>query len=195
MTSVTIVVHAWSRLFVLPIGIAMLIALRTAPALGWPRSAPGAGVAAWLALALIPFPMQAMLGEVDLMVVMVLLVIASRSANDAVATHLVVGWVVVLTALSVAFGTLVVSRMSTLVWLSLAGVAYLVALSGFAWLWWRWPWQTLPQRLSMWAVACIWAGVLCAPWDWSWQTVLVYAVCMTATGGVWWFRQANRAPA
>lgn len=192
MTSMVLLIHAWSRLFVWPIGIGMLMALRTAPALGWPQSTRGAGVAVWLALALVPFPVQVTLGEVDLFVVMVLLIVASQRPAYAIPMNLLVGWVVVLTALALAFGTLVVSRMTGIVWLSMAGGAYMIALMTLLWLWWCWPWQTLPQRLSMVAVACIWAGVVCAPWDWSWQSLIVYAGCLSATGGLWWARQANR---
>lgn len=193
MTSLAIVVHAWSRLFVLPIAIGLLMALRTAPALGWPRGAAGAGLAAWLALALVPFPVHVVLGEVDLFVVMIIVVLASRMPAYPINVDVLVGWVVALTALAVAFGTLVVSRMTTLAWMSGAGVAYGVALVALAYVWWRWPWQTIPQRLSMLAVACIWAGVVCAPWDWSWQSIGVYATCISATGMVWWIRRANQA--
>lgn len=149
MTSLAVVVHAWSRLCGGPVLIALVLALRTAPALGWPRSVPGAMLSAWLALVLVPFPMQETLGDVDLFVVMVLVVFASRSMTQAVASRLIAGWLLVLLALAQAFGTLVVPRMTNLTLMSSAGVAYGIGLVGLAWVWWHWPQQTLPQRLSM----------------------------------------------
>ena len=39
-SSVSIVVHAWSRLLIYPTLLIVVLVLRTAPALGWPRVRP-----------------------------------------------------------------------------------------------------------------------------------------------------------
>ena len=192
MNSLSIVVYAWSRLCLLPILPVLVMALRTAPALGWPRSPRGSGVAVWLALALVPFPGQVTLGDSDLFVLMVLVVLASRTETTTVAPAVIVGWILMLLAVTAAFGTLVVARMTQLELWSVAGAAYVLALLVGAWVWWRWPRHTLPQRLSMAAMALIWAGIACAPWDWSWQQQMVVGVVLALTGGVWWLRPTPR---
>lgn len=192
MTSVSIVVYAWSRLCVVPIMFVLVMALRTAPAMGWPRSAPGTGWAAWLALALVPFPGQVTLGDVDVMVLMILLVFASRTPTTSVSATLIAGWCASMLALMVAYGTLVVTRMHPITPTGVILGAYTVALVLLAWIWWRWPWHTLPQRLSMAAIACIWAGIAGAAWDWTWQRWVLTVGCLVITGALWWFRQANR---
>lgn len=192
MNSLSIVVYGWSRLCLIPILPILLMALRTAPALGWPRSAPGAGIAAWLALALVPFPGQVTLGDSDVLVLLVLLVLASRTDTTALPAPLLAGWMLLLLAVAAAFGTLVVTRMTHIELWSAAGVAYILALVVGAWVWWQWPCHTIPQRLSMAAMALIWAGIAGAPWDWSWQQQVLVAVVLGVTGCVWWLRPTTR---
>ncbi|MFM7678661.1 MAG: hypothetical protein ACKO83_07395 [Roseiflexaceae bacterium] len=191
MNSMSIVVYAWSRIFVFPVVFVLVMALRTAPAMGWPRGALGTGWAAWLALALVPFPSQVTLGDVDLFVLMVLLVFASRTADHGIDATLIAGWIVVMLALMYSYGTVVVTRMNPFVPTGVQMSAYVAALGALAWVWWRWPWQTLPQRVSMAAIACIWAGVASAAWDWTWQWGGLTAVCLGVTYVLWWFRQTN----
>jgi len=192
MNSLSIVVYTWSRLCLLPILPVLLMAMRTAPAMGWPRGARGAGVAAWLALALVPFPGHVTLGDSDLFVLMVLVVLASRTDGTTLAAPLIAGWMIMVLAAAAAFGTLVVARMTHLELWSMAGAAYGIALLVGGWLWWQWPRHTLPQRLSMAAMAQIWAGIACAPWDWSWQQQGVVGAVLALTAGVWWLRPIPR---
>ena len=167
-SSVSVVVHAWSRLLLYPTLLIVVLVLRTAPALGWPRVRPWSMVLAWLLLVLVPTPGAQSLGDTDILVLLVIAVLASEL--QTVSDWQGASWAVVAgVLLAGACGTLMPARlractlMSYPQWLGYGG-----ALLALGWAWYRWPRQTLTQRMVLFGMALLWSHLASTPWQWWW---------------------------
>ena len=172
-SSVSVVVHAWSRLVLYPTLLIVVLVLQTAPALGWPRIRPMPLLLAWLLLVLVPTPGAQSLGEVDVLVLVIVAILASElhTASD----WRVAGWAVVAgVLLAGACGTLIPARLGACTLTSYPQwLGYVGALVGLGWAWYGWPRQTLAQRMVLFALALLWSSLVSAPWQVWWLVWLV----------------------
>ena len=167
-SSVSVVVHAWSRLILYPTLLIVVLVLRTAPALGWPRVRPWSLGLAWLLLVLVPTPGAQSLGDTDILVLLIIAILASelQTPRDWQAAGGVLAAAVLLAG---ACGTLVPARLSACTAMNYAQlVAYGGALLALGWAWYRWPRQTIAQRMVLFGMALLWSHLASAPWQWWW---------------------------
>jgi len=183
-SSVSVVVHAWSRLLVYPTLLIVVLVLRTAPALGWPRVRPWSLGLAWLLLVLVPTPGAQSLGDTDVLVLIIIAIFASelQTPRDWQAAG---GALVAAVLLAGACGTLVPARLSACTAMTATQwVTYGGAVLMLGWAWQRWPWQTVPQRMVIFGIALLWSAVVSAPWQWWWLVWLVSGGSVALT----WYR-------
>jgi hypothetical protein len=167
-SSVSVVVHAWSRLLLYPTLLIVVLVLRTAPALGWPRVRPWSLGLAWLLLVLVPTPGAQSLGDTDILVLLVIAILASelQTPRDWQAAG---GALVAAVLLAGACGTLMPARLSACTAMNYAQlVAYGGALLALGWAWYSWPRQTSAQRIVLFGIALLWSHLASAPWQWWW---------------------------
>lgn len=167
-SSVSIVVHTWSRLLIYPTLFIVVLVLRTAPALGWPRVRPWSLGLAWILLVLVPIPGAQALGDTDILVLLIIAILASelQTVSDWQAAG---GALVAAVLLAGACGTLMPARLSACTAMNYAQlVAYGGALLALGWAWYRWPRQTLAQRMVLFGMALLWSNLASAPWQWWW---------------------------
>jgi hypothetical protein len=180
-SSVSVVVYAWSRLLLYPTLLIVVLVLRTAPALGWPRVRPMSLLLAWLLLVLVPTPGAQSLGEVDVLVLLIVAIIASElhTASD----WRTAGWAVVASVmLAGACGMLIPARLGACTLTSYPQwLGYVGALGGLGWAWYNWPRQTLAQRMVIFGIALLWSNLVSAPWQVWWLAWLVSGVVVVLT--------------
>jgi hypothetical protein len=163
-----VVVHAWSRLLIYPTLLIVVLVLRTAPALGWPRVRPWSLGLAWLLLVLVPTPGAQSLGDTDVLVLIIIAIFASelQTPRDWQAAG---GALVAAVLLAGACGTLVPARLSACTAMNYAQlVAYGGALLALGWAWYTWPRQTSAQRMILFGMALLWSHLASTPWQWWW---------------------------
>lgn len=179
-SSVSVVVHAWSRLVLYPTLLIVILVLQTAPALGWPRVRPMPLLMAWVLLVVVPTPGAQSLGEVDMLVLLIVAMIASelQPADWSVAAWAVMAGVL----LAGACGTLIPARLGACMLTSYPQwVGYVGALGGLGWAWYGWPRQTLAQRMVLFALALLWSAIATAPWQVWWLAWPVSGVSVALT--------------
>lgn len=164
-SSVSVMVHVWSRLLLYPTLLVVVLVLQTAPALGWPRVRPWSLVLAWLLLVLVPAPGAQSLGDVDVLMLLVVAILASELQTTT--DWQVAGWALLAGGLLAgACGTVLPARLSACTLISYSQwLAYAGALVGLGWAWYRWPRQTLPQRMVIFAIALLWSNLLSVAWQ------------------------------
>jgi hypothetical protein len=180
-SSVSVVVYAWSRLVLYPTLLIVVLVLRTAPALGWPRVRPVSLLLAWLLLVLVPTPGAQSLGEVDVLVLLIVAIIASElhTASDWRTAGLAV---VASVMLAGACGTLIPARLGACTLTSYPQwLGYVGALVGLGWAWYSWPRQTLAQRMVLFGLALLWSNLVSTPWQVWWLAWLVSGVVVVLT--------------
>lgn len=180
-SSVSVVVYAWSRLVLYPTLLIVVLVLQTAPALGWPRVRPMSLLLAWLLLVLVPTPGAQALGEVDVLVLVIVAILASelQTASDWRAA----GWALVAgVLLAGACGTLIPARLGACTLTSYPQwLGYVGALVGLGWAWYGWPRQTMAQRMVIFGIALIWSSFVSTPWQMWWLAWLASGVVVVLT--------------
>jgi|GEM_PF-2037106 len=185
LASLMAVIYAWSRIVLYPTALVWLVALTTAPALGWPAVARWRVWAAWSVLLFIPVWGAVRLGEIDALWLLLVAVVATAPPQPGWAGW---WWGVALTWLAWSCQSLVLTRAGACLVASATGGWVTWSLQVLAWLMvvLTWPRTTLPQRMVVLSVALILVAVVGSPWGIWWLEGLLMPITLLVCWG--WLR-------
>lgn len=185
LASLMTVIYAWSRIFFYPTALVWLVALTTAPALGWPPVLRWRLWAAWGMLLFVPAWGAVRLGESDALWLLLMAVVASAPQHPGWGGW---WWGVALTWMAASCQSLLLTRAGTCLAASATGGWVTWALTLVAWIMvvLTWPRTTLPQRMVVLSVTLVAVAIAGAPWGVWWLEGVLLPL---ALWGCWsWLR-------
>jgi hypothetical protein len=188
LASLMTVIYAWSRIVFYPTATIWLIALTTAPPLGWPPVERWRLWAAWGMLLFVPVWGAVRLGEADVVWLLILAAIATAPQHPRWGG---IWWIAALAVLAWSCQSFVLDRAGACLQSPATGGWTTWVLGVGAWMMamLAWPRATLPQRMVVLTIGLIAVRVASAPWGLWWIEAGLTPIVLVVSW--WWLRRQS----